>query len=150
MLQGRGAEKASSGGGGYEGDHGEGLPGLRQSTRTVTSFKYLGQILTASDDDWPAVVGNLRKARKSWTCLSRFLLREEVNLSLSGMFFKAVVQALLLLGEEMWVMTPHVGWALGGVPTQGSTTDHGEAAPEVSGRELVISTSVIVNAGSGI
>ena len=37
-----------------------------------------------------------------------------------------------------------------GIPTQGSTTDHGEAAPEVSGRELVISTSVIVNAGSGI
>ena len=32
----------------------------------VTSFKYLGRILTASDDDWAAVVGNILKVRKSW------------------------------------------------------------------------------------
>ena len=31
----------------------------------VTSFKYLGQVLAASDDDWTEVVGNLRKSRKS-------------------------------------------------------------------------------------
>ena len=31
---------------------------------SVASFKYLGQVLTTSDDDWPAVVGNLRKAWK--------------------------------------------------------------------------------------
>ena len=30
----------------------------------VTSFKYLGQILTAEDDDCPAVIRNLRKARR--------------------------------------------------------------------------------------
>ena len=30
----------------------------------VTSFKYLGSIMTASDDDWPLVVGNLKKFRK--------------------------------------------------------------------------------------
>ena len=32
---------------------------------SVTEFRYLGRILTATDDDWPAVVGNLRKAKKS-------------------------------------------------------------------------------------
>ena len=32
-------------------------------------FKYLGCIMMASDDDWPALVGNLRKARKSWLWL---------------------------------------------------------------------------------
>ena len=31
----------------------------------MPSFKYLGRILTAADDDWPAVAGNLGKARKS-------------------------------------------------------------------------------------
>ena len=39
----------------------------------VTAFKYLGQILTAGDDDWPAVVENLSKARNSWERLSWIL-----------------------------------------------------------------------------
>ena len=43
--------------------------GLRQACSrtlvTVTLFKYLGQVLTAADDDWPFLVGNLRKAQKS-------------------------------------------------------------------------------------
>ena len=29
----------------------------------VISLKYFGQVLTDSDENWPAVVGNLRKAR---------------------------------------------------------------------------------------
>ena len=29
----------------------------------VSEFKYLGRILTAIDDDWLAVDGNLKKAR---------------------------------------------------------------------------------------
>ena len=33
---------------------------------TVTSFKYMGRALAAADGNWPAVVGNLKKARKSW------------------------------------------------------------------------------------
>ena len=37
----------------------------REQLQTVTSFKYLGRILTEGDDDWPAVAGNLGKARKS-------------------------------------------------------------------------------------
>ena len=31
----------------------------------LMEFKYLGQVTTTVDDDWPAVVGNLGKARKS-------------------------------------------------------------------------------------
>ena len=37
---------------------------------SVTEFKYMGRILTAIDDDCPAVVGNLGKARRSWGRLS--------------------------------------------------------------------------------
>ena len=38
----------------------------RRPLETVSYFKYLGWILTDSDDKWPAVVGNLQKARKIW------------------------------------------------------------------------------------
>ena len=34
--------------------------------RAVTEFKYLGRVLTNTDDDWPAVASNIRKARSSW------------------------------------------------------------------------------------
>ena len=33
---------------------------------TVTSFKYSRRVLAAADDEWPVLVGNLQKARKSW------------------------------------------------------------------------------------
>ena len=67
-----------------------------------------------------------------------------------GMFFKALVQAVLILGAETWVMTPRMGRDLGGVPTQGSSKDHREAAPEVIGRELKIFTAGDGNAGSRV
>ena len=40
---------------------------------TVTSFKYLGRVLTVGEDDWMAVAGNLRKARKSWMQMTKIL-----------------------------------------------------------------------------
>ena len=41
----------------------------------VSSFKYLGRVMTAGDNNWVAVAGNLLKARKSWESLSRRLCR---------------------------------------------------------------------------
>ena len=32
--------------------------------KLVTPFKYLGRFITAWDDDFPVVVGNLRKSKK--------------------------------------------------------------------------------------
>ena len=66
----------------------------------VKSFKYLGMAMTASDNDWPAVVGNLRKDRKSWACTTRILGRERAIPRVFGVFFKAVLQAVLLFGSE--------------------------------------------------
>ena len=68
--------------------------------KSVYSFKYLGRIMTAGDDDWPAVAGNLVKARKSWGRLARILSREGADKRVSGTFFKAVVQQVLLFGAE--------------------------------------------------
>ena len=78
----------------------------------VPSFKYLGRIMTVGDDDWPAVAGNLVKARKSWGRLTRILSREGADKRISGMFFKAVVQQVLLFGAETWVLTPRIERAL--------------------------------------
>ena len=78
----------------------------------VTAFRYLGQVLTAGDDDWITVVGNLVKARKSWGQLSRILIREGGNTKVSGNFYKAVLQEVLLLGAETWVLTPQMERAL--------------------------------------
>ena len=32
----------------------------------VTEFRYLGRLLMATDDDRPAVAGNIKKAQRSW------------------------------------------------------------------------------------
>ena len=76
-------------------------------------FKYLGRVLTAVDDNWQAVTGNLWKARKSWARLERIMGREGSSTQVSEIFFKTVVQAVLLFGSETWVPTPPMGWALG-------------------------------------
>ena len=42
---------------------------------SVPRFTYLGRVMTAGDDNWLAVAGNLAKARKSWGRLQGILRR---------------------------------------------------------------------------
>ena len=72
----------------------------------------MGPVLTAGDENWPGVVGNLKKARKSWASLSRIMGWEGAKPRVSGIFFKAVVQEVLLFRSETWVLTPHMGQEL--------------------------------------
>ena len=67
----------------------------------------------AGEEDWPVVMGNLRKGRKSWAQLTRILAREGADMRVSGMFFKVLVQAVLLFGSETWVLTPCMERSLG-------------------------------------
>ena len=75
---------------------------------TVSTFKYLGRAMTAVDDDWLAVTGNLVKARKSWGRLSLIISQEGAGKRVSRNFFKAVVQAVLLFRAETWVLIPRI------------------------------------------
>ena len=68
--------------------------------------------MTAGDDNWPAVAGNLVKARKRWGRLLRILSQEGADKRLLGNFFKMVVQAVLLFGAETWLLTPRIERAL--------------------------------------
>ena len=74
---------------------------------------YPGGITAALNNYCTVVVGKLLKARKSWACLSIILGMEGVNTRASGMFFKAVVQAVLIFREETWLTTPRMGRTLG-------------------------------------
>ena len=69
--------------------------------------------MTAADENWPAVAVNLKKARKSWAQLIRILGWECANHRVSGTFFKAVVQGVLIFGLETWVLNPRMGKELG-------------------------------------
>ena len=80
----------------------------------VTPFKYLERIMTNLENNWTEVVGDLRKARKIWARLLIILGGGGPNTRVLGMFFKAVVQAVLIVGAETWVKTPLMGRALGG------------------------------------
>ena len=73
--------------------------------RAVTEFKYLGRVLTNTDDDWPAVAGNIRKAQANWGRLARILGRDGAEPKVSRSFYTAVTQRVLLFGEETWVLT---------------------------------------------
>jgi hypothetical protein len=75
---------------------------------SVSVFRYLGRELSSSDDDWPAVYRNVNKARQRWAHISRVLAREGANTRIAGMFYKAVVQSVLLYGCKMWVLTARV------------------------------------------
>ena len=99
----------------------------RKQIQTVPRFKYLGRILTEGNDDWTAVAGNLAKARKSWERLQGILSREGATKRVSGNFFKAMVQQVLMFGAETWVVSPMMERAL-------SAFIHG-AARRLTGRK---------------
>ena len=71
----------------------------------MSDFRYLGRLLTATDNDWPAVTGNIRKARVSWGRLARVLGRVGADPKVSQSFYTAVTQQVLLFGAETWVLT---------------------------------------------
>ena len=72
---------------------------------SVRTFKYLGRILSYDNKDWPAVIGNIRKARAKWAMVRRVLTRDGATPRVSGFFYKAVVQSVLLYGSDTWTLT---------------------------------------------
>jgi hypothetical protein len=62
--------------------------------------------LSADYDDWPAVLRNMTKARQKWAYISQILRWEGATPRISAMFYKAVVQTVLIFGSESWVLDP--------------------------------------------
>ena len=93
----------------------------------VTSYKYLGRVLLAVDDNWPAVVNNFSIECKEWVRLNRVLSRNGVNDRTLIHIYLAVVQSVILYGSETWVITLHIGRILCGF--------HHRAARRLTGRQ---------------
>jgi hypothetical protein len=71
----------------------------------VEVFKYLGRLLAQDDDDIQAIHAQLRKARATWARVGQVLRAENVPPWVVAKFYKAVVQAVLLYGNETWVLS---------------------------------------------
>ena len=54
----------------------------------VTSFRYLGQMISVADNNWPVVVRNLSRARAVWRRMARILNRKGAAPRMSGLFFR--------------------------------------------------------------
>ncbi len=74
--------------------------GVRYKLERVEVFKYLGRLLAYNDNDARAVRGNLRKAQGIWARLSRTIRSENASPHVCGVFYKATLQSMLLVGSE--------------------------------------------------
>ena len=62
----------------------------------VTSFRYLGRVISVADNDWLAAVKNFSWARAVRRRMKRIISRDGEAPRVFDFFFKAVVLAVLL------------------------------------------------------
>ena len=68
--------------------------------KQVQLFKYLGRIIAYGGSDVPVARRQLARARAVWGRLSKVIAKESVPAPVAGMFYQAVVAAVLLYGSE--------------------------------------------------
>ena len=66
----------------------------------VESFRYLGRILAQDDEDVRAVRSQIKKARGTWARVGQVLQADNTLPKVSAMFYKAVVQSVLLYSSK--------------------------------------------------
>ncbi len=71
----------------------------------VESFRYLGRILGQDDDNIRAVRSQIKMPRGIWAQVGQVLQADNTPPKVSAMFYKAVVQSVLLYGSETWNLT---------------------------------------------
>ena len=74
--------------------------------RNVLRFKYLGSVMLHDDNTIPAMQRNLKLGRATLGRVFKMLTPQEVPASIVGMFYQAVVAAVLLYSSESWVLSP--------------------------------------------
>ena len=100
-----------------------------EELRQVELFRYLGRVTSHVDNDVPAMRRNLKRARGQWKRISVILAKEEIPAPVAGMFYQAVVGAVLLYGSESWNLPPSAKRTLEGF--------HVEAARRLTGMRPV-------------
>ena len=70
----------------------------------VGVFKYIGQVLNRTENDCLAVLCNIWAPRKVLGRLWKLLTQESADTITWEKFYRAVVQTVLLFGDETWVL----------------------------------------------
>jgi hypothetical protein len=78
-----------------------------QPIERVMEFKYLGRILEENDDDDPAALRQLKRAREKWGRMHSILKTQCASAETRGYFYKAIIQAVLLYGSESWTLSEY-------------------------------------------
>ena len=76
-----------------------------QRLESVNNFLYLGRVLSFTNNDWPALYRNLKKARQRWSMIVRILDKDGSTPRAKGLFYKTIAMAVLLYGCETWTLT---------------------------------------------
>ena len=91
----------------------------------VPSFRYLGRVILAADDDWIMVIRNLKKARAVWRRMTRVLNREGERPRCPDF-----LQSLCPVGVALWCRDvdgyPSYGTGPGRFPGLGGAVTDGE------------------------
>ena len=66
----------------------------------ITSFDYLGIVLSSTEKDWTEVVHNLQRALQKGAQLTRVFSREGTGARRSGQTYFVVVQSVIIYGLE--------------------------------------------------
>ena len=70
------------------------------------------------DDDWPAVRRNIMRVRLVWGGLGTLLQQEGEEPRVSEMFYRILVQTILLYGSETWVLSAEIYRTVEGIHTR--------------------------------
>ena len=73
--------------------------------KSTTTLPYVGREVTFNNSDWEALYINLRKAPWKLGMVEMVLVNRGGTTKAREMMYKAVVQAVLLYGSEIWVVT---------------------------------------------
>ena len=70
----------------------------------VETFKNLGRVIAYDDSSVPAARRQLARARAVWGRLRNLIAKEGVPAPVAGMFYQAIVSAVLLYRSKSWVL----------------------------------------------
>ena len=106
--------------------------------------------MTVGDDDWPAVDGNVQKARKSWGQMSRkFEPGGGGPKDIGALFQGGSTGGVYFRGRDVGPDPPDVSGPVQ-LSSQGCAKDHRESAEEAGGWDLGLSSTGGGNGGSRI
>ncbi len=71
----------------------------------VEVFKYLGRLMSQDDDNIQAIRAQIRKACSTWAHIGQVLRSENISPFVAARFYQAIIQAILLYGSKLWVIS---------------------------------------------